>query len=297
MCLLQNLLLIELQTTIAQNYVRRLTGITVFAGIDFVRQLLDKVRLYLELQESNGGKYRTIAKVVRFAEAAWWRVRGYRIIECFGDSHAAIFRHINSCCRSHKERFRVTSIRGATVHGMGNPNSKTNAMRIFTDQLSHIPTTQTVLFIMGEVDIGFLIWLKAQERQSQPESHLEEAFDRYSEFLDGVLVNHRHLIVTAAPLPTIPDGVVHGDVANARSVIKASQKERTMATLRFNGKVRNWASKRNVLFIDLDAVCLDPQTQMVKSLLINKNSSDHHYDTDAFVAIMYTELRKCKVIE
>jgi len=144
--------------------------------------------------------------------------------------------------------------------------------------------------MMGEVDIGFLILQKAQERQSQPDRHLEEAFDRYSALLDGVLVNHRHPVVTAAPLPTIPDGVVHGDVANAHSVIKASQKELTMATLRFNGMVRNWASKRNVLFIDLDAVCLDPNTQMVKAVLINKNSSDHHYDPDAFVAIMYTEL-------
>jgi len=180
---------------------------------------------------------------------------------------------------------------------MGNPNSKTNAMRIFTDRLSHIPATRTVLFMMGEVDIGFLIWLKVQQQQSNPERSLEDAFDRYSAFLDAVLVNHRHLVVVAAPLPTIPDGVVHGDVANTRSAIKASQKQRTMATLRFNRMVRNWASKRNVLFIDLDAVCLDPQTQMVKGVLINKNLSDHHYEIDAFVAIMYTELRKCKVTE
>lgn len=181
-----------------------------------------------------------------------------------------------------KKRFRSISVRGATAYGMGNPNSKTNALKVFKYRLKNIPADRTVLFMMGEVDVGFLAWLRAQKKGLDPMVCMEDAWQRYTEFLSNVIQTHPKLIVCSVPLPTISDGEKHGNVANARSEVTATQQERTMMTLEFNRKLKLWAAEAGVQFMDFDEYAMDKETQLVKSSLLNKNLTNHHYETDAF---------------
>jgi hypothetical protein len=75
-----------------------------------------------------------------------------------GDSHASVFHWIkkhdmllNYCIQ------RIVIVPGATAQGMVNPNTKTNALRIFHESLNEFPHNLTVTLLLGEVDTGFVV--------------------------------------------------------------------------------------------------------------------------------------------
>ena len=52
----------------------------------------------------------------------------------FGDSHIDVFRYTNNKQKNHK--FYTLEVPGATAQGAVNPNSKTNALQIFSQFLN-----------------------------------------------------------------------------------------------------------------------------------------------------------------
>lgn len=254
--------------------------------------MLRKVRARIEADGTNGGMFFKLDKIVRKIEEIKWGLLGYQIIECFGDSHAAVFRGLNHTAWAGNRRFRTVAVRGATAYGIGNPNSKTNALQVFQDRLKKVPQSRIVIFMMGEVDVGFLSWLRAKKNGMNPMACMEEAWRRYTNFLTDVKQTHPRLVLCSVPLPTIGDDELHGDVANARREISATQLERTAMTLEFNRRLKEWAAESGVDYMDFDPYALDKETMLVKRELLNKNAADHHYETEAFHLLIGNVINK-----
>jgi len=261
-------------------------SIRTHGSLAILRKIIRRIRAIIESDEVNGGRLCFLGKPVSKLELFWWRLRGFEVIECFGDSHVAVFRGLNSMPWIGRKRFRVVSVKGATAYGVGNPNSKTNALEVFMERLEGVPAERTIVFMMGEVDVGFLVWLRAKNKGVTAISCMEEAFDRYTSFLNNIKNEHPNIKLCSVPLPTISDGEAHGDVANARSSVVSTQKDRTLMTLKFNEKLKIWASENNVEYMDFDLYALDSNTNLVHHSLLNTDVSDHHYNNEAFYSLI-----------
>jgi hypothetical protein len=80
-----------------------------------------------------------------------------------------------------------------------------------------------------------------------------------------------------------------GEVAAARSEVKATQRERTELTLEFNRRVAAFCSEAGAVFIDLDPESIGANG-LVRPALLNADSSDHHYDRPAHSRLLVPHL-------
>ncbi len=205
-----------------------------------------------------------------------------------GDSHASVFYHLSFDRAFPNYVFYLCSVGGATVSGLENPNSKTQAYPRFESAIRRHPASAYIT-LLGEVDVGFVIWYRAQKYQVPVEQMLEQAVQKYERLLRE-LRRRGPVIVISAPLPTIPDENPCGEVANLRREVKVSQRERTALTLLFNQRVREICERIGAHFIDLDAESLG-EDGLVKKELLNKKPCDHHYDLSAYARMLIEKLR------
>ena len=207
-----------------------------------------------------------------------------------GDSHTQVFKSGRFPHNFPQFNWDVLTVIGATISGIDNPNSKTNAMQIFTERLDKRDFSKVILQL-GEVDIGFVMWFKAQRDATPIEEHFNVTLSKYQEFIEKVKDYCENVIVLSVPLPTIRDGEIIGKVANQRSNIKATQAERTELTLRFNRYLKAYCGTKGILFIDLDAISLG-EDGLVNDKLRNKDKADHHYCKFAYSEVLVDNLSK-----
>lgn len=212
----------------------------------------------------------------------------------FGDSHVEIFIHMNKIFFHNIKKFEVTLVGGATAQGMRNPNSKTNALEIFRNNINRIKNKKSKLFFqLGEVDTGFVIWYRAKKFNESVEIQMSNSVIAYVEFLKEIQhKGFKNIFVISAPLPTIDDGQIWGEVANARKEITATKKERTDLTLKYNKILEQEMNKINVSFISLDNELLDKNTRLIKDEFKNKDVNNHHLDIDKYAKITFNKIKK-----
>ncbi len=216
---------------------------------------------------------------------------GQRILHCFGDSHLHLFAHLQQQHIMRHIILRCNGVAGATAMGMVNPNSKTNALQIFRQRIRPIPHSSPLLFMLGEVDCGFVIWYRASKYQLSVESQLEFSLKNYQAFvLELKSKSYQNITLTSAPLPTIRDGEVWGEIANARREVKSSLRERTELTLCYNQKLRSFCSKNNLGFLDFEKDILDAESHLIKDEFLHPNPQDHHLNPDAMMPLLVREL-------
>lgn len=211
-------------------------------------------------------------------------------ITVIGDSHVYVFKDIRLKLRFPNKKFNICAVGGATVSGLENPNPITQAYKIFINKLNALTEDDVLIIMLGEVDTGFVIWYRAEKYKASVDEMLNLAIENYTNFLLKAKFV-RKLIVISTPLPTIRDDADLGEVANLRREVKASQKERTELTLKFNRLIREFCEAEEIIFIDLDIESLG-QDNIVDKKLLNKCKSNHHYDPTA-----YTKLLKAKLKE
>ena len=207
-----------------------------------------------------------------------------------GDSHTLVFKHDLFRLAFPLTRFEVCSVGGATVSGLENPNSKTQALQTFHAALERVPTGTKTILMLGEVDTGFVIWYRAKKYNDSVECMLEQATANYVKFIDQVAQKCSPIVVST-PLPTIRDGENFGEVANQRKAVTSSQQERTALTVHFNQMVEAYCEKNRVPFLNLDEVS-SGRDGLVLSTLLNPDESNHHYKSLAHAQMMIPRLRK-----
>lgn len=232
--------------------------------------------------------------VLSYHGAEWLaRASSHRILHCFGDSHALAFRVVGRDRRLLPSTwFDVVAIPGATASGLANPNSRTNALATYLRCLARLDHDSRLLFLLGEVDCGFLLWLKAGDSKLQLANEFESCIGRYTSFLEGVLdQGFRNVIVATVPLPTIVDYNTWAGLQGARSLIAASIHDRTALTRLFNQRIREWCGQHNCMVLDYEDRITDPATGLVRSDLLDSKALDHHLQAAKFSDILASELR------
>ncbi len=205
-----------------------------------------------------------------------------------GDSHAATFYHWWFDVKFPHLVFQVVSVNGATASGLENPNSATQAYKIFDEALMRRRSKRYIL-LLGEVDTGFVIWHRAQRYDVPVEQMLAQAVERYSRFIAKVKTLG-DVIVISAPLPTIPDEHSCGEIANLRREVKASQYERTQLTLTFNQRMCDFCNGIGVHFLGLDQDSLGGNG-LVKRELLHPDPCNHHYHSKRYAQLLADKLR------
>ena len=187
----------------------------------------------------------------------------------------------------------LCSVDGATISGLSNPNSKTNTINTFLEALEN-STADKVLILLGEVDLGFVLWYRAQKYDEDIFKMMDLALDNYMSLLVRceAKFGSENIICLSSPLPTIPDNdPEYGDVANARKSIRASQLERTKLTLTFNDKLKKICEAKGFSSLNLDLLSLG-ENGLVSSKLLNKNKTDHHYNKFEYAKLLFLPLKE-----
>jgi hypothetical protein len=214
------------------------------------------------------------------------RVTSRRILNCFGDSHAVVFRYMSHRRLLPHTILDVMEVRGAAARGLSNPHSATMARARFMQAISRLPPDRPILTLVGEIDCGSLIWDRATQRATAPEQELKGSVASYLEMLDAVAKGgHTSLIVSAVPYPTLEK------YTNERAHVTATLDERMSMTKAFNDELRQWCDRHAAAYLSYDEV-LDRQTGRVRPEFHHKDPRDHHYRTATFAPVLANELKK-----
>lgn len=216
-------------------------------------------------------------KRVAFDSKALSRMTRREHLVCIGDSNMEIFRSIARRGLIRGARFAICSVGGATAQGLVNPNSKTDALKVFSERALAAPSWQHLVFMLGEVDCGFVIWYRAAQYGTTVEQQLGRSIENYVSFLSRIpTAPGRRVFVLSAPLPTIADGQDWGEVADARREVSVSQRDRTALAFAYNARLEAAARSNSFEFIDVTTGHFDPVTGVVARRFLNPNPLDHH---------------------
>jgi hypothetical protein len=205
-----------------------------------------------------------------------------------GDSHANVFKnkHIEEQFKNHF--FNVIAVGGATISGLENPNSKTQALATFRKEIKK-SKARTIIVLLGEVDTGFVIWHKSEKYKTNVSDMLDMAVQNYKDFLQQLSSTHR-VICISTPLPTIKDEQDWGEIANARKDVKATQWQRTKITVQFNNIMEDFCNKTDIVYLSFDKESLN-EKGLVHDSLLNPNPNDHHYDKDKYAEMIVHKIK------
>ncbi|RMG92897.1 MAG: SGNH/GDSL hydrolase family protein [Zetaproteobacteria bacterium] len=205
-----------------------------------------------------------------------------------GDSHVQVFEH--SCLREAFPwvAFDVVWVGGATASGLENPNSKTQASHLLREPLYSKKRYDQIFVNLGEVDVGFVIWYRAQKYQADVEVMMEMALENYQAYIREAS-QVAPVIVISVPLPTIADDNDWGEVANLRREVKASQRERTRLTLAFNRRMEEWCGHNEIDYLGLDDCSLG-EDGLIAPKLLNEDPADHHYNPEIYALMLRDRL-------
>lgn len=210
-----------------------------------------------------------------------------------GDSHVRYFKKAAKAGLLAPHELTGVEVGGATAVGMRNPNSKTDAIGRFRKWINDRSREAIVVFHLGEVDCGYVIWYRADKYDEPVELQMKNSIDAYFEFVDELReLGFRRIVITGATLPTITDDDQIGEVVIKRSAITATQKERTDLTLEYNRSLREEAARRGLPFVDVDQDVLDPSTGVVDDRMRNPNPEDHHMNKSLAAVFWAKRLRE-----
>ena len=196
-----------------------------------------------------------------------------------GDSHLEALEFAAQLRLLTADSCAFSIVPGATAVGLRNPNALTNAVNIFKEMLGQESRNSCLLFHLGEVDCGFVIWWRAQQYGESVESQFQASIDAYALFLADVqAMGFGKICIVGASLPTIKDGVSFGDVANKRSEIAVGIRERTELTMAYNAQLQLLARGRGLRYLELTDAVLNQDSRLVHDFFRSPDPADHHLD-------------------
>lgn len=212
-----------------------------------------------------------------------------------GDSHSEVFKYCNE--KQKKIYFEVIVVGGATSQGAVNPNSKTNALNIFKNELKNIKNNdfEYIIINLGEVDCGFLIWYRKDKYNISIEDQLKITTDNLFNFINLEILPYfesSKVIINGSVLPTIKDNTDKIYLSGARCEVNASILDRTILTIKYNNILKNFCLINGYNYMDITNHILDNQTKIVNTIFLNKNIYDHHLDNENTYNLWLYELYK-----
>jgi hypothetical protein len=266
----------------AETPERQADPLAPLSGARALRRTLATMRL-----RTRRRRRRALAR----ARLALARTRHHVLV--LGDSHAQVFRQ--PILGRLPVRFEVESISGATLSGLENPNSQTQAGPIYARRLAQARRRppRAVVIMLGEVDCGFVIWWNHEQRGVPLATGVERAVGHLVAFV-GRAGEVAPVVVISAPLPTLRDGVEYGEYEKGfRKQVHASQVERTRLVIEFNRLAREAVEAAGATFVDLDGITLGPDG-LVSPILLHPFEGEHHYDPPIYARLLERRLRRLR---
>ncbi|MBU2915206.1 hypothetical protein [Reichenbachiella agariperforans] len=212
-------------------------------------------------------------------------------VHVLSDSHGVVYESMQS---SFFYQLKTKIVHGATITGIQNINSKTQAKKKFYEYIDkEISVNDFIIFQLGEVDCGFTVWFKNKRDGKSFDKLLDRMLENYHALIEEAYskqLNKKRLLITSTTLPTISDNQDWGEVAHKRKGINANQYERTQLTLKFNSKLRDLCSLHGYTYIDFDKYLLNPTTGIVHDYYKHENKLDHHLDPRKISQVITKEL-------
>ena len=212
-------------------------------------------------------------------------------ILCCGDSHTRIFEYCNR--KQNDFNFDVCVVSGATAQGAVNPNSKTNALNIFKQKIE-TADFEKVLIMLGEVDCGFLVWVRSKKYNINVDDQIKMSVNNLFKFLMGVIstqmLSNKDIIICGSILPTIKDSTDKNVLCGARSEVNVSQLERTKKTKQYNDLLKEKCQTHGYIYIEITDQ-IEGINGLVKNELLNPNIADHHLNNEKTYKIWLSKLR------
>jgi hypothetical protein len=212
-------------------------------------------------------------------------------ILCCGDSHTTIFDYCNS--RQNEFVFDVCFVPGATAQGVVNPNSKTNALKIFEKKINST-SVDKILIMLGEVDCGFVIWVRSKRYNISIDDQINISINNLFKFVDNIIATknytNKDIIICGSVLPTIKDNTNKKFLSGARSEVDVSQLERTKKTIEYNNLLKINCHKYGYNYIDIVNDILG-KDGIVRDEFLNSNPFDHHLDKEKTYKLWLSKLK------
>jgi hypothetical protein len=193
-----------------------------------------------------------------------------------GDSHLRVPRAAYEAGLFGNTQCIFQLVGGATAVGLRHPTSKTQALLKFRTSLLPYQPQVIPIFQIGEVDCGFVIWLRAQRYGESIDAQLTASISAYRSFLREIKAAGYDPIATSATLPTLLDGALDGEVSLLRQEVKATFHDRTDLTLRYNDLLGAGCAEDGISYIDFTPDFIDPDTLLLNDWFRHPDKSDHH---------------------
>ena len=139
-----------------------------------------------------------------------------------GDSHCLPFRPYFSVC----------SVGGATIRGLINPKSKTNARVEFLKAVDFYKPKR-IIIMLGEVDLNFLIPYRVETMGKNIDDEINDLKERYVSFINDISNESTEIVLAEVCLPS------SNLITPERAEIKMTIEERTNLVKSFNEFLRS----------------------------------------------------------
>lgn len=198
------------------------------------------------------------------------------ILVC-GDSHTRVFSYCNK--QQVLFKFDVCEVGGATAQGAVNPNSKTDALGIFSTKLKHTTKANKVLIMLGEVDCGFVIWVRSKRYNISVDEQLQSSIHNLFQFIETKVRSYGYvpndIIVVGVILPTIKDNTNKKYLNGARKEVDVDQYTRTQKTLEYNQILKTRCNAYGYHYIDITEE-IAGEDGLINDEYLSENHTDHH---------------------
>lgn len=211
-------------------------------------------------------------------------------ILCCGDSHTDVFKYCNS--RQNKVEFDVCIVGGATAQGVVNPNSNTDALKVYEKKINSTRADK-ILIMLGEVDCGYVIWVRSKRYNISIDDQINISVNNLFTFINNIIATknytNKDIIICGSVLPTISDSTNKNFLNGARSEVDVSQLERTKKTIDYNNLLKNNCYKYGYNYIEITNDILG-KYGIVKDEFLNSNPTDHHLDNEKTYKLWLSQL-------
>ena len=209
---------------------------------------------------------------------------------CCGDSHTKVFHFCNQ--KQNEYLFDVCKVSGATAQGAVNPNSKTDALNLFQSKIKSTDADK-ILIMLGEVDCGFLIWVRSKRYNISIDEQIELCVQNLFTFVHDIINTSKYksddIILVGAVLPTICDSTNKQFLSGARSEVNVSQLKRPAKTIEYNALLKNKCKENGYHYIEITNTILG-EKGLVRSEFLNKDPNDHHLCDEKTYQLWLSEL-------
>ena len=208
-----------------------------------------------------------------------------------GDSHVEKWIQANRTGES-KKYFHIVGMNafpGKTAQGMSKESNK----NLMTQALAkHVDQIDFLIIELGEVDCGYTIWSRMKIHNTTAQEEIEFATSRLMDLArEARKLGIKQTIVLGPIVPLVEE---YGDdtpkMLWKRKEVEATYAERTQLVLEFNKSLKKKAKLNRLLYVDINDILLDPETELAKTKYQNK--INHHLGINIAIKLWLPRIHK-----